>query len=119
MDNSVFDDGKLVVTNHEGDEFVFLKEIWDDHILEARHRLFYTSNFDKIIETIRNPDRILKGSHNSHNYEKRFFDLYKIDNAVLGAQYNYVCIDVRKKEVRTVFSNVKQKKGEILWQKEN
>lgn len=119
MDDPVFQDGKLVIKNNKGEEFVLYEETWIEHILGDRSRFFYKDNFDKIIETLADPDRIIQSKKDIdvHLYEKKFNDLYMFENAITGMNYNIAVVNTYDKMIRTIYISQKPKKGHVIWDK--
>jgi hypothetical protein len=118
MSEPQFEKGCIIIKNHEGEEYVLMESVWN-HIVEENSRKYYISHFDKIIETINTPDRILQSEKDIDvvYYEKKFTDFYVLDNAVIGRVYNYVLINIYDKKVLTVYYNPRQQNKKVLWPK--
>ena len=119
MDEPSFQGGKLAVENHKGVEFELDEKTWNEHILGDHSRNYYKDNFGKVIETIKNPDRILQSKKDIdvQVYEKRFTDFFLSDNAVLGLVYNYVVVRVYDNRVLTFYPSKNPKNGDVIWTK--
>jgi hypothetical protein len=94
------------------------KRTWEGHILKDKSRWFLKGQFNKIVETLRNPDYILQSpsENNAVAYAKKFDDLHIIDT-VMARAYLYVLVNLNNYNIRTVYSNPQLKGWKQIWPK--
>lgn len=113
-----FKNGEYTITDNQGNELTLSERTWLQHIIKDRGRGYFKSQFSKIVQTVKAPDRIIrsKAEKNVVIYE-RFFDDFYITNTVLGRVYISVFANWKTKRIRTVHTSPrKRKKGEIIWE---
>ena len=98
--------------------FELHKRTWEDHILVDRTRWYLKGQFNKVVETLLNPDYILKSpsENNVAAYAKKFEDLH-IFNTVMARAYLYVLVNLNNNNIRTVYTNPELKGWKQLWPK--
>lgn len=116
MSEPNFTDGRLIIEGHGGRKFELLESVWK-HITKDRNRTYYEDNFNKIVETLKSPDRVLQSEKDIdvNYYEKQFDDLYLFGNTVLGRMYNYVLVNLYENQIKTVYFSRTLKNKKVLW----
>ncbi len=91
---------------------------WEEHILRERTRWYLKGQFNKVVETLANPDYILQSpkEQNVASYVKRYDDLH-ILNTIMARAYLYVLVNLNNNNIRTVYSNPGLKEWVSLWRK--
>ncbi len=115
--NPIFKNEVCIITDIEGRKLELRRNTWEVHILGEHKRDYFRYQFDKIILTVKQPDRIIKDSkeENVVHYEKHFND-FGILNTVLRQAYIYVIANWQTMRIRTIYANNKQRtKGKVLW----
>jgi len=113
-----FINGVLKVKTFEGRIFELRETTWFDHILKDRSREYLRDHFDKILETLKEPDYILQSPAEGQvvSYVKYFTD-FRIWNTVTAMAYLYVLVNLSTDRIRTIYTNVRLKGWHRLWPK--
>jgi hypothetical protein len=111
---------KIAGKSKDGGDCVFelRKSTWEKHILRERTRWYLKGQFNKVVETLANPDYILQSpkEQNVASYVKRYDDLH-ILNTIMARAYLYVLVNLNNNNIRTVYSNPGLKEWVGLWRK--
>ena len=94
------------------------KKTWEEHILKDKSRWHLKEQFDKVVETLKIQDYILRSPSEKYvaSYTKLFNDLYLLDT-VMARAYLYVLVDLNTNIIRTVYDNPKLKRWKRIWPK--
>jgi hypothetical protein len=111
-------EGIFKIKGFRGRKFELKKGTWEGHILRDKTRWHLKGQFDKVIQTLKRPDYILRSpkEHNVASYVKKF-DEYRIWGTITTKAYLYVLVDFKSNKIRTVYDNPKLKNWERIWQK--
>jgi len=110
--------GLCKVKGFKGRIFELQKSTWEDHIIKDRPRWHLREQFDKVIETLKQPDYILRSPKEHHvvSYVKKYSNLY-IWDTVTAIAYLYVLVNLKNNNIRTIYDNPKLKRWECIWPK--
>lgn len=110
--------GLCKIKGFHGRNFELQKITWEDHILKDKTRWHLKGQFDKVVETLKRPDYILRSpkEHYVASYVKKFNDLY-IWDTVIATAYLYVLVNLNNNNIRTVYDNPALKKWKRIWPK--
>ena len=110
--------GVWVFKGFQGRHFQLHKKTWESHILRDKNRYYLRNQFDKIADTLKDPDCILQSpqEHYVGIYVKKYNDLF-IMNTALARAYLYVLVNLNTNIIRTVYSNPRLKGWKRKWQK--
>ena len=118
MSKPIFQKGKIVVEAHGGLKIEIPERQWK-HIIQERNRRYFQNQFDKIAQTLSDPDRKIKSKKQKNVFiYERFFDDFYIQNTVLGHAYIYVVVNTKTERLNTAYADRSQQtKGMVVWQK--
>ncbi len=110
--------GLCKIKGFKGRNFELQKITWENHILKDKTRWHLKKQFDKVIETLKQPDYILQSpkEHYVVSYVKKYSDLY-ILNTVTAIAYLYVLVNLNNNNIRTVYDNPNLKRWKRIWPK--
>jgi hypothetical protein len=116
MEYPKFRNGEFIINDYASRELILTEKAWK-HIIIDNNRRYFERSFDKITDTIKNPDQVRSSTQEKNVviYEK-FFDDFYITDSVLGRTYINVVVNRGTGRIRTAFSNLKKRQtGKQLW----
>jgi hypothetical protein len=118
MNQPIFNNGSLSLKDYKEQIFKLYQETWENHILKDRIRWHLMGHFDKITETIKEPDYVLQSPSEQMvvAYVKRYEDFYILDT-VRAKAYLYVLVDLYTNIIKTIYDNPKLKQWKILYER--
>jgi hypothetical protein len=119
MNEPIFDkSGICTIVGLFGRSFTMHTTTWNGHILKDRTRRHLRGQFRKVVDTLKNPDYILRSpsEKNVVSYVKKFNDLYLL-NTVTAIAYLYVVVNISNNNIRTVYDNPALKNWKRIWLK--
>jgi hypothetical protein len=116
MEYPKFKNGEFLIDDYAGRKLTLTEKAWN-HIIIESNRTYFERLFDKITETIKNPNQVRSSTQEKNVviYEKLFDDFY-ITDSVLGRAYVNVVANWSTDRIRTAFTSLKKRqKGKQLW----
>lgn len=118
----IFKDGSFVIHGRDTTsaakkrQFELTERTWNEHILADNSRTYLQNNFDKIIDTLKNPDYILRSpsEKNVGSFAKHYDDFCIFDK-VTAKLYLYVLVNLNNNRIRTIYTNPKLKGWKKIW----
>lgn len=118
----IFKDGSLIIygrdTTNAGKkrQLELTERTWKEHILVDKGRAYLQNHFDKIIDTLKNPDYILRSpsDKNVGSFAKHYDD-FCIFDSVTAELYLYVLVNLNNNRIRTIYTNPKLKEWKKIW----
>ena len=118
MNQPIFTDGYFKFEGHNGQIFELKQETWENHILRDRSRWYFGNHFEKILETLKEPDYILQSPSEqiTVSYVKKYEDFY-ILNTVMARAYLYILVNTENNIIKTIYDNPKLKNWKCIYER--